>query len=88
MNRPERQLQPVVPSRPAEAAAAPRTTPLTVVRAATPDERRAHLERELDFYVHRLAELDKLDPYDFTGLKQVYGEHVRRTQSLLADCDG
>ncbi len=88
MNRPERQLQPVVPSCPTDVAPVPRAAPLTVVRAAPPGERRVQLEGELDFYVSRLAELDKLDPYDFTGLKHVYGEHVRRTRALLADCDG
>lgn len=48
---------------------------------------RARLARELDYYLGRVAELDKLDPHDFTGLKRVYGEHVQRTRALLAHID-
>lgn len=48
----------------------------------------ARLVDELEFYLGRVAELVKLDPHDFTGLKRVYDEHVRRARAALAAGDG
>lgn len=54
----------------------------------TSQRRRARLADELEFYLGRVAELVKLDPHDFTGLKRVYDEHVRRARAALAAGDG
>jgi hypothetical protein len=51
------------------------------------DEHRTQLERDLDFYRGKLAELDEIDPLDFTGLKRIYSNHVHRTRELLQSLD-
>lgn len=81
MNEPKLDLQAVAPEPGGYARLGNRPT----LSADLPD--RARLARELDYYLGRVAELDKLDPHDFTGLKRVYGEHVQRTQALLARID-
>ena len=68
VTRPERPLPPIDPKEPTAIASA--------VPAETPRERRMRLTRELEFYAGRVAELAKLDPHDFTGLKRVYDEHL------------
>lgn len=84
MTKPELQLQSAIPARPVEPGAVVRAGTLTSI---APFEDRTRLARELDHYLGRLAELDKLDPYDFTGLKRVFGEHVRRTRDELDRLD-
>jgi len=81
MNEPKLDLQAAVPEPGGYARIGSRPAPA----ADLPD--RARLARELDYYLGRVAELDKLDPHDFTGLKRVYGEHVQRTRALLARID-
>jgi len=75
VTRPERPLPSIGPKE-----------PTATVPAETPSERRTRLAREVEFYAGRLAELAKLDPHDFTGLKRVYDEHLRHTQAALAAC--
>ncbi len=76
MTRAERPLKPSGPNEPAAA-----------MPAETMPERRQRLARELEFYAGRLAELAKLDPHDFTGLKRVYDEHLRHTRAALVVTD-
>ncbi len=75
VTRPERPLPPIGSNEPA-----------AVASTETMPERRARLSRELEFYAGRLAELAKLDPHDFTGLKRVYDGHLHRTRAALATC--
>ncbi len=51
------------------------------------DDRRIQLARDLIFYRGKLAELDQIDPLDFTGLKRIYNNHVHRTSALLHSLD-
>ena len=46
-------------------------------------ERRSKLEHDLAYYRGKLAELERLDPLDFTGLKRLYTTHVEQTSYLL-----
>lgn len=84
------ELQNAVPARPVEALPARGALPAFMAQGgkqATLASERQALLRELDFYLGRLAELDKIDPYDFTGLKRVYGGHVSRTHTALDELD-
>lgn len=76
MTRPERSLQATGPNEPIAA-------PINAEDAETAAERRQRLARECEFHAGRLAELAKLDPHDFTGLKRVYDEHLRRAQAAF-----
>lgn len=73
MSKPERPL-------PAQASVEPAALFEDVETTAG---RRQRLALELEFYAGRLAELAKLDPHDFTGLKRVYDEHLRRTRAAF-----
>lgn len=90
MNNRKLDLQTAVPAHPAESVPTRASLPVFLARGgdspALTNERQV-LMRELDFYLGRLAELDQIDPYDFTGLKQVYGGHVSRTHAALDELD-
>ena len=83
MNAAPLDLQSAVPARGTSAAPARGPPAAALVTDAATLARRSELTGQLQHYLGRLAELDKLDPHDFTGLKQVYREHVRRTQDFL-----
>lgn len=63
-----------------------RAAPLATLVAAYSQElaeRRSKLEHDLASYTGKLAELERLDPLDFTGLKRLYTTHLEQTRYLL-----
>ncbi|MDA0821616.1 MAG: hypothetical protein O3C28_04230 [Proteobacteria bacterium] len=47
-------------------------------------KRRQQLYDDLRYFESKLKELDKLDPYDFTGLSTIYVRHADNIRKLLA----
>jgi len=51
------------------------------------DERRRQLQLELGHFESKLADLQQLDPLDFTGLSKVYRDHAGHIRRLLTEFD-
>ena len=47
------------------------------------EQRRRQLADDLHFYKTKVQELTSLDPLDFTGLHDIYRNHVARITDLL-----
>ena len=50
-------------------------------------QRRRRLYEDLAYFESKLIDLEQLDPYDFTGLGNIYREHARHIQGLVDTID-
>ncbi len=51
------------------------------------DERRSQLQRDLEYYIRKIADAADLDPANRTGLKTIYKAHAQHIKHLL-ECIG
>ena len=50
-------------------------------------ERRRRLTEDLGYFEAKIADLEQLDPLDFTGLKKIYQDHAGHIRGLIAEID-